>query len=158
MPIMAHQPGRICSVLTTDYINHFGALAMLLEILPDFPEGMDDLLEWKPKSYEEHVRAITFTDPEVLLANYKALDGTVRDSFDSTVAEANLYGQKLIRMLNDPDLPDRMRRDLCSLGHATITAFIQRMNGIIAGADSSIVAPLPYDLQNHIDGLFAQPQ
>lgn len=142
-------------MLTTDYINHFGALAMLLEILPDFPEAMEDMRAWQPKSYEDHVRAITFTDPAPLLASYAALARDVREPFDATVTEANRYGMKLIALLDAPDLPERMKRDLCALGHVTMSAFIQRMNSVIAGVEGDAITAMPHDIQSHIDKLFA---
>lgn len=143
------------AVLTTDYINHLGALAMLLEIVPNFPETMTDLLAWQPLSYEAHVRAITFTDPAPLLAYYEALDPAIKTPFDAAADNANHYGVRLIGLLTRLEMTEADRRDLCLLGHATLSAFIQRINSLIAGANGETMAPLPDDLQNHVDQLLA---
>lgn len=143
------------TVLTTDYINHLGALAMLLEIVPDFPEAMSDLLAWQPLSYEAHVRAITFTDPAPLLAYYEALEPAMKTPFDTAADSANQYGIRLIGLLTRLEMTEADRRDLCLIGNATLNAFIQRINGLIAGANGETMAPLPDNLQNHIDDLLA---
>lgn len=143
-------------MLTTDYINHFGALAMLLDIVPDFPEAVADLMMWQPKSYEAHLRGISFTDPEPLLAAYGALAPMVRAPFDSIVDEANRYGAQLIMLLREPVITDEERRSLCAIGAAALGGMIQQMNALIAGTQDTAPEPLPPDVQAHIDRLMAR--
>ena len=43
------------SLLTTDYLNHYSGMVMLLEQLPQTPEELIIyLLSWEPIGYEEH--------------------------------------------------------------------------------------------------------
>ena len=147
---------EVTRVLTTDYINHFSALAMLIEMLPDFPEAIEDLRAWQPKTYADHLRAITFTDPAPLLADYAALPHDVRAPFDATISAANAYGVKIIAALEEHHLSERERRDLCAYGHALLTGFIQHINSMIAGSLREGTMLAEHEMQSQIDALLAQ--
>ena len=57
----SHIPGtniNESTLLASDYLNHFHELVMLLEAVSSDPEGFaDDLLGWRPLTYEEHFTA-----------------------------------------------------------------------------------------------------
>ena len=48
--------------LATDYLNHFNEAIMLLDLLPQMPECIVELIGWEPLSYEEHFQASHFKD------------------------------------------------------------------------------------------------
>ena len=50
------------TLLATDYLNHFNEIVMLIEMVPDMPECLDDILEWTPKSYTQHFEDSSFTE------------------------------------------------------------------------------------------------
>src|SRR5438045_780517 len=88
--------------LTTDYLNHFGELVMLLEMLPDMPEAIDDAKGWAPRSYLQHVDLVGIGDPVGLRRNYEELASARRQRFDETSAAANRLGQTIVEILRDP--------------------------------------------------------
>ena len=49
------------TLLSTDYLNHYNELVMLLEMVPDMPDMMMEVHEWAPKTYAEHFKDSTFT-------------------------------------------------------------------------------------------------
>ncbi len=46
--------------LATDYLNHFNEAIMLLDLLPQTPEVIVELVSWEPLSYQEHFAGLQF--------------------------------------------------------------------------------------------------
>ena len=42
------------TLLATDYLNHFNEASMMLEMLPEIPDCITDLVQWRPLTYAEH--------------------------------------------------------------------------------------------------------
>jgi hypothetical protein len=75
------------SGLANDYLNLFNELVMMLEQLPQMPELIDDLLAWRPVSYEEYFRRSQLPGRHSALAAYERLDPTFKRRFETFVAE-----------------------------------------------------------------------
>ena len=73
------------SYLATDYLNHFGEVIMLLELLPDMPDCFDEIKEWQPKSYADHFRDSGFQDAEIIILAYEHAPRAFRQAFDRIV-------------------------------------------------------------------------
>src|SRR5437588_12905439 len=58
--------------LASDYLNHFNEAIMLLDLLPQTPECIVELIGWEPLSYEEHFAASHFKEKELAVAAYQA--------------------------------------------------------------------------------------
>jgi hypothetical protein len=62
----SHIPGtniNESTLLATDYLNHFHELVMMLEAVPaDGHEFAQDMLAWRPITYEEHFSESGFRD------------------------------------------------------------------------------------------------
>lgn len=58
--------------LATDYLNHYNEIVMLLELVEDMPECIEDALDWKPKSYEQHFRDSGLAIADGVIAAYRA--------------------------------------------------------------------------------------
>jgi len=93
----SHVPGtniNESTLLASDYLNHFHELVMLLEALSSEPEGFaDDLLSWRPLTYEEHFSQSGFRDKNLAIAAYRRAPPKVRARFDEAVAR--LHGEAL---------------------------------------------------------------
>jgi hypothetical protein len=93
----SHIPGtniNESTLLASDYLNHFHELVMLLEALSSEPEGFsDDLLSWRPLTYEEHFSQSGFRDKNLAIAAYRRAPPRVRARFDEAVAR--LHGEAL---------------------------------------------------------------
>lgn len=91
----SHIPGtniNESTLLASDYLNHFHELVMLLEAIASEPEGFaDDLLSWRPLTYEEHFAESGFRDKNLAIAAYRRAPPKIRARFDEAVAR--LHGE-----------------------------------------------------------------
>ena len=91
----SHIPGTNINELTllaSDYLNHFHELVMLLEAISSEPQGFaDDLLSWRPLTYEEHFAESGFRDKNLAIAAYRRAPPKIRARFDEAVAR--LHGE-----------------------------------------------------------------
>jgi len=93
----SHIPGtniNESTLLASDYLNHFHELVMLLEALSSEPGGFtEDLLAWRPLTYEEHFQQSGFRDKNLAIAAYRRAPRKVRARFDDAVSR--LHGEAL---------------------------------------------------------------
>lgn len=75
------------TLLATDYLNHFNEIVMLLELVADMPDCLEDALEWKPKSYEEHFEDSSFQNKALAIFAYENAPRRYREPFDQLVAQ-----------------------------------------------------------------------
>ncbi len=78
------------SGLANDYLNLFNELVMILEQIPQMPELLDDLLAWRPMSYQEYFQRSALPGRHSALAAYEALNGKFRRRFETFVAELDV--------------------------------------------------------------------
>jgi hypothetical protein len=75
--------------LATDYLNHFNEAIMLLDLLPETPECIVELIGWEPLSYEEHFAASHFKDKELAIAAYGVAEPIARVRLDELADTMN---------------------------------------------------------------------
>src|SRR5262250_2711831 len=75
--------------LATDYLNHFNEAIMLLDLLPQMPECIVELIGWEPLSYEEHFQGSNFKDKELAITAYEAADVAARARLDELADTMN---------------------------------------------------------------------
>jgi hypothetical protein len=75
--------------LATDYLNHFNEAIMLLDILPNTPECIVELIGWEPLTYEEHFAASHFKDKELAIAAYAVAEPIARVRLDELADTMN---------------------------------------------------------------------
>ena len=75
------------SGLANDYLNLFNEVVMLIEQLPNMPELIAELLEWKPTTYNDYFRRSSLPGKESAIDAYSRLDGKFRRDFEEIVAE-----------------------------------------------------------------------
>ena len=68
--------------LATDYLNHFNEAIMLLDLLPQMPECIVELIGWEPLTYEEHFHASHFRDRELAVTAYAVAEPIARIRLD----------------------------------------------------------------------------
>ncbi|MEM6712083.1 MAG: hypothetical protein AAF590_07350 [Pseudomonadota bacterium] len=104
------------SMLATDYLNHFNEVVMMMEMVPDIPAMIEDVLTWEPCSYKDHFEQSVFADKALAIAAYEAAPGDVRHRFDAVIAEIDAQVtdiQILLSSVNacqpmDPAIADRL--------------------------------------------------
>jgi hypothetical protein len=93
----SHVPGtniNEATLIASDYLNHFHELVMLLEAIGSEPkEFAEDLLSWRPLTYEEHFSESGFRDKNLAIAAYRRAPPQIRARFDEAVAR--LHGEAL---------------------------------------------------------------
>ncbi len=91
----SHIPGtniNESTLLASDYLNHFHELVMLFEAISSEPQDFsDDLLSWRPLTYEEHFAESGFRDRNLAIAAYRRAPPKIRARFDEAVAR--LHGE-----------------------------------------------------------------
>jgi hypothetical protein len=91
----SHTPGtniNEATLLASDYLNHFHELVMLLEAVPAEADVFtEDLLAWRPLTYEEHFSESGFRDKNLAVAAYRRAPPKIRARFDEAVAR--LHGE-----------------------------------------------------------------
>jgi hypothetical protein len=75
--------------LSTDYLNHFAEVVMILEMSSTSPECLADLGQWQPKTYLEHFAGSRFSNREQVIAAYQAAKPAVRDALDRAAETLN---------------------------------------------------------------------
>jgi hypothetical protein len=92
----AIEPARLAAAninpvtgLATDYLNHFNEAVMVLEMLPQMPECMEELIVWRPMTYAEHFAASNFKDRELAVAAYELAEPSARLRLDELAETMN---------------------------------------------------------------------
>ena len=82
---------NICdtSLLATDYLNHFNEVVMLIDMIPDMPECLDDVREWRPKSYAQHFADSGLPEADLAIAAYEHSPEAFRLPLENTVDNLN---------------------------------------------------------------------
>ena len=119
------------SPLSTDYLNHFNEVVMLLEMLPLSPDFVEDVLAWEPHGYEEHFRRSTFKRREEILDQYAELPEAMRQGLDELSADATrlvVAAQGLLRRGLDAE----GLASVCEVAVSAIHTRIARLDAYIA--------------------------
>lgn len=75
------------SGLANDYLNLFNEIVMLIEHLPVMPELIDDILRWRPVSYQSYFAKSVLPGRTSALEAYASLDSGFRRDFEAVVAD-----------------------------------------------------------------------
>ncbi|MGH6817457.1 MAG: hypothetical protein ACREC1_01640 [Methylovirgula sp.] len=75
------------SGLANDYLNLFNEIVMMIEQLPTMPELIDDILHWRPVSYQEYFANSILPGRASALDAYGALNAAFRQDFERVVAD-----------------------------------------------------------------------
>jgi len=138
------------ALLATDYLNHFNELIMLLEMLPDCPEILEELKEWRPKSYKQHFLDSNLSYKELAVAAYDHVPNRFLRPFEETVARIDRRVEagigEIDAAMSAAD-PETLRR--------TAMAVVEDLQESLATANAIIHGSLPVMVQDDIDNLFA---
>lgn len=138
------------SFLATDYLNHVNEPVMLIGMIPDMPDCLDEVREWRPKSYAEHFRDSGFSQADLAIAAYDRAPAQFRKPFDRTVDHLNrLIAVDVERIDTALASGDAARlQSVCARAAADIRRLIDTAGAIINGAATTIH-------QAEIDAMFA---
>jgi hypothetical protein len=86
--------------LATDYLNHFNEVVMLMEMLPDMPDCVEDVLDWAPSNYTAHFQNSAFKDKDLAVLAYAAAPTAIRAHLETLIMQidhAVIGAQDLLR-------------------------------------------------------------
>ena len=145
------------TLLTTDYLNHFNEIIMLLELVPSAPtQFAAELAEWEHQSYEEHFTHSGFRDKELAIAGYRNAPEDLRHDFDSSVADLEqemvMLLQQVLEKIEAGDTEGLSR--LCSEAVPNLQNLVQITSGIVNGSQAPESETETSSAQSEIDALF----
>jgi len=137
-------PGRLAEAninpetgLATDYLNHFNEAIMLLEMLPEFPDCIEDLMVWRPVSYREHFAASSFKERDLAIAAYEMTQPQMRQRLDDLADVMNAIlvstGEAMQR---SPSTHATAAREALTL----LKPLVAQAGALINGAEAAAVA------------------
>lgn len=118
------------TLLATDYLNHFNEVIMLIEMLPDMPDMLEDVLAWDRKSYQQHFADSEFKDKDLAVEAYDFVPERTLSQFEALVAclDGHLFKtQNRLRDLNPEAPPEALADDI-----ATTVEKLHRLVGMIS--------------------------
>jgi len=149
------------TLLSTDYLNHFNEVIMLLDLCADMPEMIEEVKAWQPKTYAEHFRDSVFSHKTLAIAAYDHAPPEYRIPFDETVAgldrDVTAAVSQVSTALAGGD--QGMAGQIIRSASRKLQQGVDRASGIINGVsvpptDTQDTAPTPVMDQADIDKLF----
>lgn len=90
------------SGIANDFLNHFNEILLLIENLPLLlPEMVDELLQWRAKTYREYFQNSNLPGSAAALEIYANLDPEFRRDFEMMVARLNLMALEDIHFIKE---------------------------------------------------------
>ncbi len=132
------------TLLSTDYLNHFNEVVMMIDLVPDMPDMLSEAQDWRPKTYAEHFADSAFQHKDLAIAAYdQALDQD-RTALEATVARLDLRIERSLKMMqalvNVGDI--ETLRNLCGNVSRDLQALIDSCSGVINGVEGAALAAL----------------
>jgi hypothetical protein len=133
----SHIPGtniNESTLLASDYLNHFHELVMLLEAISTEPQTFaQDLLSWRPLTYEAHFAESGFRDKNLAIAAYRRAPARIRARFDEAVARLHGEALTLIAEVASELNTGKSLNKSCEAAAARLRVLIDEANAIATG-------------------------
>ena len=123
------------TLLSTDYLNHFNEIVMMIELAVDMPDVLEEMEGWRPKSYARHFQDSGFSHKDLAIAAYEHAPAEFRSPFDQTIAEIETMISAALPRAHDL----LSGADAEAAGHHVLTmtrdlrALIERASAIVNG-------------------------
>ncbi|MDB5650270.1 MAG: hypothetical protein JWL62_1790 [Hyphomicrobiales bacterium] len=124
------------SGLANDYLNHFNEAVMIIEQLPVMPELIEDLLAWRPLSYDDYFTLSPLPDRDKARLAYQKLDTHFRRQFEDVVADldhlatGSIVAIRLHLRSDAQDTTDKLT-SLCSRAGSSLRDVLKKATSII---------------------------
>lgn len=140
--------------LSTDYLNRYAEVAMMLSLAIDDPSILDALADWKPLTYREHFRISGLREACCHIAAYEALPRAMREEFDDLTRNLNNLAQLSIVAMSGANDP-MMRAQLAEISTASLNHHIGRLNAFLNADGTQPLDDNSEDVQRSVDELMA---
>lgn len=139
--------------LATDYLNHFNEVVMMIEMLPDMPDCLDDVLDWQPTGYVEHFERSGFAAKELAIKAYHAAPHAIRSHLETVIQRLNISIVGIQSLLKDNPDPDSFTQAAARITHE-VQPLLLSASGAIHGRIEDICELETAQTQHDIDALF----
>ena len=130
------------TLLSTDYLNHFNELTMLVDMLPDMPEMMEEVTFWHPKTYQQHFQDSVFTHKDLACYAYDHAPLAYKIPFEKNIVMMNDLIAKSLpefdRLVADQNI--EVLREMVSAFSFKMQTYLDRVSGLINGVEQAITA------------------
>lgn len=141
------------TLLSTDYLNHYNELVMMLEMVGDMPDMLAEVEAWAPKSYQEHFRDSAFKHKDLAIWAYEHAPDEYRQPLDDCIARMDAaVAEALPRLetLAEAGDHDQLRVET-EMVTARMRARIDAMSALINGAMDASDYARELDSETHKD-------
>lgn len=150
MPVCVHDTPK----LSTDYLNRYAEVAMMLSLAIEDPSIMEALADWKPLTYREHFRISGLREACCHIKAYEALPRSMRAEFDVLTKNLNHLAQLSIVAMTGANDPT-MRAQLAEISTASLNHHIGRLNAFLNADGTQHLDDQAGDVQRAVDELMA---
>lgn len=133
--------------LSTDFLNQYNELSMLLDLAADDPDLLEELKDWQPRTYDDHFAASGFRDSALVVEAYHLSPPLVRAEFDEAISVLNSVASTGVAALLGDD---------SAATAAAIRALAAELQGAIVHASGLINGSSTLGSQAQVDTLFAR--
>lgn len=140
--------------LSTDFLNRYAEVAMMLTLSVDQPDALDALEDWRPATYVEHFAMSGLRGSDAVMGAYKALPGAMKDDFDAMAESLDKLAQVSIAAMagaRDPKIR-------ATLAEISVTSLVHHIGRLAAFLNANGEEPLPdtyEDVQAAVDSVMA---
>lgn len=135
--------------LSTDFLNQYNELSMLLDLAADDPDLLEELADWEPRTYQDHFAASGFRDWTLVVEAYDLSPPSIRAQFDEAIGVLNSVASTGVSAL--------LRGEASPLG-PTVRALAAEVQAAIVHASGLINGSSTLGSQAQVDTLFARAQ
>jgi hypothetical protein len=103
------------SGIANDFLNQYNEVLLLVENFPVLlPEMVEELLAWKPKTYEEYFTSSPLPGSDIAIRLYHTLDRVFRKRFETQMCRINKLAGKAISVVSErnQDMEERAAEDV----------------------------------------------
>ena len=127
------------SLLSTDYFNHFNTVIMLLGMLPEMPELLDEIDQWKFISYCQHFQESGLDFAQLAIDAYAHVPPKVLAKFERKMDQISNFVETTrlgLRHLLDTKDMDRFA-DLAQRASRDMQGMVDEAGAIVHGSDGA---------------------
>lgn len=87
------------SLLSTDYFNTFNSVVMVMDVLPDAPELLEEVEQWRFNTYAEHFQVSGLDFADLAIEAYEHSPPELKEAFDKKVNGMRVFIEDSTHML-----------------------------------------------------------
>jgi hypothetical protein len=140
--------------LSTDFLNRYAEVAMMLTLAIDEPDVLDTMQDWQPTNYVDHFIASGLRSAKAVIGAYYALPAQVRDDFDTMAENLNKLAQVSILAMTGAKDPG-IRATLAEISVTSLSHHIGRLAAFLNTNGLEPLVDSHDDIQAAVDKVMA---